>query len=397
MGEVYRARDSRLNRDIAIKISQERFSDRFEREARAVAALNHPNICTLFDIGPNYLVMELIEGESPHGPVRLDEALRIMRQIADALDAAHEKGIVHRDLKPGNVKIKPDGTVKVLDFGLAKTPETAAGDPQTSPTMTISPTRAGMILGTAAYMSPEQARGKIVDKRADIWAFGVVLYELLTGRRPFHGEDLTETLASVMKDQPDVGSVPAQVRRLIESCLEKDPKRRLRDIGDWRLLLADQAPPSAKAPAVKLPWAVAATGIAAGLSIALWTYSQLGKPVDRPLIRLDVDLGTDVSLSPFTAGGGGVAISPDGTRLAYASGKPTRLFIRRLDQARSTELPGTLDVSRPFFSPDGHWVGFVASDKLNKISVEGAPSSHSATLSPPNSGARVGARTAASL
>src|SRR5258706_10196168 len=172
MGEVYRARDPRLDRDVAIKVSQEEFTDRFEREARAVAALNHPNICHLYDVGPNYLVMELIEGESPQGPLPLDEALRLARQIAAALEAAHEKGIVHRDLKPGNIKITPDGTVKVLDFGLAKTAEAPAGDPESSPTMTISPTRAGMILGTAAYMSPEQARGKPVDNRADIWAFG---------------------------------------------------------------------------------------------------------------------------------------------------------------------------------------------------------------------------------
>ncbi|HTS26947.1 MAG TPA: serine/threonine-protein kinase, partial [Bryobacteraceae bacterium] len=219
MGEVYRARDPRLNRDVAIKVSQERFSDRFEREARAVAALNHPNICTLHDVGPDYLVMEFIEGESPKGPLPLDEALRIARQIADALEAAHEKGIVHRDLKPANIKIKPDGTVKVLDFGLAKTVETASGDPASSPTMTISPTRAGMILGTAAYMSPEQARGKMVDKRADIWAFGVVLYELLTGRMLFQGEDLTETVASVVKEKADLSGVPERVRPLLEKCL----------------------------------------------------------------------------------------------------------------------------------------------------------------------------------
>src|SRR5258707_1701080 len=219
MGEVYRARDSRLGRDVAIKVSQERFSDRFEREARAVAALNHPNICTLYDVGPNYRVMEVIEGESPKGPLPLEKALGIARQVADALDAAHEKGIVHRDLKPGNIKIKPDGTVKVLDFGLAKTVEPTSGDPESSPTMTMSPTRSGMIMGTAPYMSPERARGKTVDKRADIWAFGVVLYELVTGRRPFQGEDVTDLFASVMKDKPDLSCVPAQVRGLLESCL----------------------------------------------------------------------------------------------------------------------------------------------------------------------------------
>src|SRR6266446_7055822 len=196
MGEVYRARDPRLNRDIAIKVSAAQFSERFEREAKAIAALNHPNICQIYDVGPNYLVMEFIEGESPKGPMPLDETLRIARQIADALEAAHEKGIVHRDLKPANIMITPAGTVKVLDFGLAKAVEPEpTGSPETSPTLTMRATQMGMILGTAAYMSPEQARGKTVDKRADIWAFGVVLYELLTGERPFKGEDVPETLA----------------------------------------------------------------------------------------------------------------------------------------------------------------------------------------------------------
>src|SRR5712691_4538949 len=190
MGEVYRARDPRLNRDVAIKVSAAQFSERFDREAKAIAALNHPNICQIYDVGPNYLVMEFIEGESPTGPMPLDEALRIARQIADALGAAHDKGITHRDLKPGNIKIKPDGTVKVLDFGLAKVAPPSAGetDAANSPTLTMSATQAGVILGTAGYMSPEQARGKTVDKRADIWAFGVVLYEMLTGRHLFKGE-----------------------------------------------------------------------------------------------------------------------------------------------------------------------------------------------------------------
>ena len=240
MGEVYKANDTRLDRTVAIKTSRTEFNERFEREARAVAALNHPNICTLLDIGPDYIVMEFIEGEAPQGPLPLDIVLGYAHQIADALEAAHEKGIVHRDLKPANIKIKPDGTVKVLDFGLAKHVEPTSGDPQSSPTLTMSATRAGMIMGTAAYMSPEQARGKSVDKRADIWAFGVVLYEMLTGKMLFHGEDLTETLASVMKDTPDLSAAPAPVRRVLESCLEKDPRKRLRDIGDvWRLIRGD--------------------------------------------------------------------------------------------------------------------------------------------------------------
>src|SRR5579863_4018172 len=231
MGEVWKARDSQLGRDVAIKVSAEQFTDRFEREARAIAALNHPNVCTLYHIGPNYLVMELIEGPTladriEEGPIPLDEALAIARQIADALEAAHEKNIVHRDLKPGNVKIRPDGSVKVLDFGLAKTggPETTVTSD--SPTLLHSPTLVGVILGTAAYMAPEQARGKVVDKRADIWAFGVVLHEMLTGKRLFEGETVSDTIAQVLTREPEWTSVPAKVRRLLRKCLEKDPQRR---------------------------------------------------------------------------------------------------------------------------------------------------------------------------
>jgi len=208
MGEVYRARDPRVDREVAIKISSEQFSERFEREARAIASLNHPNICQLYDVGPNYLVMELVEGVEPKGPLPLEEALRIARQIADALEAAHEKGITHRDLKPANIKIKPDGQVKVLDFGLAKMPEARS---EAGATMTMRATEAGMILGTAAYMSPEQAAGKPVDRRADIWAFGVVLWEMLTGERLFVGETVSHTLAAVLKDEPDWNRVPVKI------------------------------------------------------------------------------------------------------------------------------------------------------------------------------------------
>src|SRR5712691_3041144 len=214
MGEVYRARDPRLNRDVAIKVSAAQFSERFEREAKAIAALNHPNICQIYDVGPNYLVMEYIEGESPKGPMPLEEALGIANQIADALEAAHDKGITHRDLKPGNVKIKPGGAVKVLDFGLAKQSRDREGAvTENSPTVSMAATEAGVILGTAAYMSPEQARGKPVDKRADIWAFGVVLYEMLTGKRPFQGEDVAEILAAVITKEPSWERVPVRVRR----------------------------------------------------------------------------------------------------------------------------------------------------------------------------------------
>ncbi len=244
MGEVYCARDAKLNRDVAIKVlpaalsGDAQYMARFEREAQMLAALNHPNIATVYGIEQGALVMELIEGADLKGPLPVDEAIAIARQIAAGLEAAHEKGIIHRDLKPANIKLTPAGVVKILDFGLAKSSGessgTSAASPTMSPTLSMEMTRAGMILGTAGYMSPEQARGKPLDKRTDNWAFGVVLYEIVTGKRLFEGEDLTETLASVVKDRPDLTTVPAKVRPLLERCLEKDPKKRLRDIGDTR-------------------------------------------------------------------------------------------------------------------------------------------------------------------
>src|SRR5512135_515250 len=226
MGEVYRARDTRLNRDVAIKVSAERFNDRFSREAQAVAALNHPNICSLFDVGPNYLVMELVEGETLKGPLPLETALRYARQIGAALEEAHEKGIVHRDLKPANIKIKPDGTVKVLDFGLAKVTQYEGRPSENSPTLSMAATQAGMILGTAAYMAPEQAKGKPADRRADIWAFGVVFYEMLAGGQTFSGDTAAETLASVLKEAITLDRLPPDtppaVRSLLARCLERD-------------------------------------------------------------------------------------------------------------------------------------------------------------------------------
>jgi serine/threonine protein kinase len=384
MGEVYRARDSKLNRDVAIKIlpaalsNDAQYMARFEREARMLAALNHPNIATVHGIEQGALVMELIEGADLKGPLPVDEAVAIARQIAAGLEAAHEKGIIHRDLKPANIKLTPTGLVKILDFGLAKSAgesSAASGsNPTISPTLSLAMTQAGMILGTAAYMSPEQARGKVVDKRTDIWAFGVVVHEIITGKRLFEGEDLTETLASVVKDQPDLSGVPANVRRLLERCLEKDPKKRLRDIGDMELLLADQpAPPSLStaSPSGKLPWIAVAGVMTVIAAVSLWALWRAAQPVDRPLVRLDVDLGADVSLPAPTAGGSSVVISPDGTRLAYASGTPTKLFTRRLDQPKATELLGTQGATEPFFSPEGRWVGFYSNGKMNKISVDG--------------------------
>ena len=296
MGRVYQAHDTRLGRTVALKISRVEFNERFEREARAVAALNHPNVCTIHDVGPNYLVMELVEGPTlsdrmKEGPIPLEEALRIARQIADALEAAHEKGIVHRDLKPGNIKIKPDGTVKVLDFGLAKLRpvDVAPGTkPEDSPTISMAATSAGMILGTAAYMSPEQARGKVVDKRADIWAFGVVLYEMVTGRRLFEGEDVTETLALVIKGEPKWDGIPANVQRLLKSCLEKDPKRRLRDIGDaWRLL--EEAPAATVASRSRLgivAWIVAAVAVGVAAALAFVHFRE--KPPAAEVVRFQI-------------------------------------------------------------------------------------------------------------
>src|SRR2546422_5585397 len=289
MGEVYKARDTRLDRVVAIKICAEQFSERFEREARAVAALNHPNICTLHDVGPNYLVMEYIEGPTLAGPIALAEALPIARQLAEALEAAHEKGFIHRDLKPANIKLTADGKVKVLDFGLAKAfdtePRNPSSDPANSPTLTISPTRAGMILGTAGYMSPEQARGMPVDKRSDIWAYGVVLYEILTGREMFSGETVSDALAAVLKTDVDWSALPpetpAPIRRLLRRCLERDRKKRLRDIGD-ALMESDDAGAPLERPAAPaavsrrraLPWALAAAFAVGLLALALLHFRE---------------------------------------------------------------------------------------------------------------------------
>jgi eukaryotic-like serine/threonine-protein kinase len=373
MGEVWKARDPRLNRDVAIKVSAQQFTDRFEREARAIAALNHPNVCTLYHIGPDYLVMELIEGPTladriKEGPIPLDEALTIARQIADALEAAHEKGIVHRDLKPGNVKSRPDGSVKVLDFGLAKASGAETTVTHDSPTLIQSPTQFGVILGTAAYMAPEQARGKTVDKRADIWAFGVVLYEMLTGKRLFEGEDLTETLASVMKSEPDLTPVPRKVRRLLAKCLEKDPKKRLRDIGDaWELLeQAEQAPRSRS----RFGWPVAAACVfVAFAGWALGYYLRPKTATNAALIRYQIPRpeSTAPGISEF-------AISPDGRHLVYATAGPDgvrRLWLHNMDSFDTRPLMGseTEGVLLPIWSPDSRYVAFSAGGKLRKIDI----------------------------
>jgi len=371
MGEVYRARDPRLGRDVAIKVSADRFSERFDREARAVAALNHPNICAIYDVGPNYIVMEFVEGEAPKGPLPLDEALRIARQIGDALEEAHSKGIVHRDLKPANIKIKPDGAVKVLDFGLAKVGPTStsagleAGATQ-SPTLSMAATQAGVILGTAAYMAPEQARGKQVDARADIWAFGVVLYELITGQRLFKGEDLTDTLASVVKENPDLSAVPKRVRRLLEACLQKDPKKRLQAIGDMRLVLGPESAPSPAGPAGKLAWMIA--GVALLLTAGLSFLHFRETPAAERSLRLSIPL-------PENAGPGFLEISPDGKRVLLAMTREGigRLYLRSLDSGDLQPLSGTNLARAPFWSPDSRFIGFFAESKLKVIPAAGGP------------------------
>jgi serine/threonine protein kinase len=387
MGEVYRAHDDRLRRDVAIKVSNAQFTARFTSEARAIAALNHTNICHLYDVGPNYLVMEYVEGEDLKGPLDLDDALPVIQQLIDGIEAAHEKNIVHRDLKPANIKITPEGVVKILDFGLAKAMDRSSpdgSDPGNSPTLTGGATAVGTILGTAAYMAPEQAKGKSADKRSDIWSFGVILYEVLTGRKLFAGETAMEVLGGVLNQEPDIAAAPARMHKLLRWCLEKDRKQRLASISDARRLLneanetesAVQLALPRRSRFGSLPWIAA--GIFALISAAAgfgwWRGTQ---HLEQPVVRLDVDLGSDVSLA-MPGGNSTVIISPDGTRLAYVasvaggSGLP-RIFIRRLDQPKSVELPGTQGANAPFFSPDSQWVGFTLAAKLYKILVDGGP------------------------
>jgi Tol biopolymer transport system component/tRNA A-37 threonylcarbamoyl transferase component Bud32 len=400
MGEVYRAKDTRLPREAAIKVSAEQFSERFAREAKIIASLNHPNISTLYDVGAHYLVMELVEGPTladriKQGPLSLGEASAIARQIADALDYAHEKGVVHRDLKPGNIKIRPDGVVKVLDFGLARigpggTDRASGtdGDNLTnSPTMTAGQTEAGMILGTAAYMSPEQAKGRDVDKRADIWAFGVVFYEMLSGTPLYQGDTLQETIASVLKDEPDYQRVPAQTHRLLKQCMEKDPQKRLRHIGDVMLLL-DAAPvgpqsgvtaPPLAPPKKNWLWPAVAAGIVAIIivgvaALAIWApwRSQTGA---GQAVRFEVGPAEKMT---FTVGGA-MAVSPDGHWMVFpATGEDgvTRFWLRSLDTVEVRALPGTetTDIVPPAsWSWDSRYVIFTVNNKLKKIDIQGGP------------------------
>ncbi|MBK9376620.1 MAG: protein kinase [Holophagales bacterium] len=415
MGVVYRATDSKLKREVAIKVLPEALAAdadrlaRFEREAQVLAQLQHPNIASIYGLeesnGVRALVMELVPGEDlserlKRGPLPLDEALAVARQIAEALEEAHEKGIVHRDLKPANVKLTPEGKVKVLDFGLAKAMDPAAGsasaaDLGRSPTMMNSPTmtaargtQLGVILGTAAYMAPEQARGQTVDKRADIWSFGVVLSEMLTGKGLFRGETVTDVLASVVREPIAWDALPpetpASVRALLRRCLERDPKNRMRDVGEARIALVQASAPSADAPppvrAADPPvargrWPVVLAAAAAAAIVTFGLTRGLVSPGAATAARsarvsIALPEGHELGSSQLNP----IAISRDGARVAYVGLRDgrNRIFVRALDALEATALEGTEGGDGPFFSPDGRWIGFFAGSKLRKIAVGGA-------------------------
>jgi eukaryotic-like serine/threonine-protein kinase len=385
MGQVYRACDPRMGREVAIKVSGDRFSDRFSREVRAVAALNHPNICHLYDVGPDYLVMELVEGQTLEqkirtGPFSLDEALRIGRQIADALDSAHARGIVHRDLKPANVMLKPDGSVKVLDFGLAQVNDGPVAadewDVAKSPTISLAATQAGIILGTAPYMSPEQARGEPVDKRADIWAFGVVLYEMITGRRLYDGKSVSDVLAAVLVKEPDLSGVPLRLRGPLRHCLEKDPKRRLRDIGDFEFLLAGSQPPPATASRVRWSSLIGWCAAVVFLFLAAMAWLRTRPPeTGAHALALTILPQEGILLDPVGGQAAAPQISPDGTTVLY--GAKDALYVRRLDSFHATKVAGSEAYrNAPFWSADSGSVFYPSGDTgaLMRVRVpDGAP------------------------
>ena len=424
MGEVYCARDTKLGREVAVKVLPEAFSQnkerlaRFEREARLLASLNHPGIATLHELeecnGVHYLVMELVEGETlgeqiAQGPIPVEEALPLFKQIAGALGAAHAKGIVHRDLKPANIKVTPEGNAKVLDFGLAKAfgGEFSAGEQSKSPTITREGTETGVILGTAAYMSPEQARGKPLDKRTDIWSFGCVLYEALTGKVAFLGETVPDTIARILEREPDWQSLPentpAILRSLMRHCLKKDPNQRVHDVSDARILIEEAlTEPSESLQTVGVAgggrerraraFIIMALVTIVAVAIALWSFMRSTPPAPLFPTRLVVDLLPNQRLLE-TVGSLAIALSPDGTRLLYVaeSGGRSQLYLRSIDQFEARPIAGTEGAHSPFFSADGQWVGFYANGRLQKVSVTGGaalaicdtlPVSHGASWGP---------------
>jgi serine/threonine-protein kinase len=421
MGEVVRARDTRLNREVALKTlpapvaaDPDRLA-RFTREAQLLAALNHPNIAAIYgleelpgetDAPPTgALVLELVEGPTlaeriGAGPIPLDEALTIARQVADAVEYAHGQGIIHRDLKPANIKLRPDGVVKVLDFGLAKAlaaPGTPVAHEVTeSPTLSNRATAAGVVLGTAAYMSPEQARGRVVDRQTDVWAFGVVLFEMLARRRPFAGATITDTIAAILKDEPDwtrlPASTPGGLRRLLGRLLEKDPRKRLRDMGDARLLLDEAAIDSdeAASPAVTrrasplwlraLPWGLLA--LVAALALAMAGRWPTTAPETQP-VRFTIEppqLVVDNTRIP--------AVSPDGTRLVFSDGN--QLLMRALDELEAQPIPGTAGAQYPFWSPDGRQIAYLTPAGLWRLSLDGGAPARIASSSFPRGGSTPG-------
>jgi serine/threonine-protein kinase len=400
MGEVYRARDIELQRDVALKILPPAFAEdsdriaRFEREAHTLASLNHPHIAQIYGVASNGaqrgLAMEFVAGETlaerlDRGPLPLPEALDIARQLADALDAAHEQGVVHRDLKPANVKVTPDGTVKLLDFGIAKLqrPESGHGDVTNAPTLMTGNTESGMMLGTAAYMSPEQATGRRVDKRTDIWAFGAVLYEMLAGRRLFEGENVTELIASVLHGEPDWSrlprATPPHVRHLLARCLTRDIKRRLRDIADLRHELDDgggrtfAVPPSGRGTSRTILAAGLLFMLGASLGVfATWRFA--GRPTriadDQMSGQFSITLASDQPLASLDQPA--FVLSPDGKRLALIAGTGTpQLYPRDLADTHAHVVPGTEGAFAPFFSPDGRSVAFFANGQLKRVAVDG--------------------------
>jgi Tol biopolymer transport system component len=398
MGEVYLALDTKLEREVAIKVLPEEFARdaermaRFQREAKLLATLNHTNIATIHGIedsdNTHALVMELAEGPTladriRQGPIPVEEAIPIARQMADALEYAHERGIIHRDLKPANVKVAPDDTVKILDFGLAKAMEieSPAAEQANSPTLSHLATQAGVLLGTAAYMAPEQAKGKPVDRRADIWAFGCVLYEMLTGKSAFRGETMTETLAAVIKNEPDWSLIPdatpTRVRVLLQRCFQKDPRQRLRDMGDARIsldeVLSGAADPGVAVPFWRraMPWAAGLLAVAAA-GFAGWNLKPSSSGEQQHVTRAVVALPPGQFLAGMESGPA-IALSPDGTHLAYVArqGVVRQIYLREMDSLEARAIPGTEGAMSPFFSQDGQWVGFFTGSRLKKVSING--------------------------